>query len=177
MSVSLSGYHHSSDWMEAIVWSAWPCQWLYLNIAYHRFLRVIDAGSGCGSVGRAVASDTRDLRFKPHHQKSFIHQIIYQLYHRKDQNKWKRVREWPILRKKSNWCLLVLRENNLLLLITVSWCFAPPMSNNIVCFLREGPTFSFFSLCLQVFFTCKIYSVCGKCFLNSPTYIGSPSGL
>ena len=32
-------------------------------------------GSGCGSVGRAVATDTRDPRFKPRHRQSFIHRI------------------------------------------------------------------------------------------------------
>ena len=38
-------------------------------------------GSGCGSVGRAVGSDTKDPRFKPPHRQSFIYQIFYQLYH------------------------------------------------------------------------------------------------
>ena len=39
-------------------------------------------GSGCGSVGRAVASDTRDLQLEFRHRQSFI----YQLYNRKDEN-------------------------------------------------------------------------------------------
>ena len=46
-------------------------------------------GSGCGSVGRAVGSDTKDPRFKPPHRQSFIYQIFYQLYHRKDEIKEK----------------------------------------------------------------------------------------
>ena len=35
--------------------------------------------SGCGSVGRAVASDTRDPRFESRHWQNFFYQIIYQL--------------------------------------------------------------------------------------------------
>ena len=45
-------------------------------------------GSGCGSVDRAAASDTRDLHFKSSHQQNFI----YQLYNRKDKNKQKEAR-------------------------------------------------------------------------------------
>ena len=33
-------------------------------------------GSGCGSVGRAVASDTRDLRFETSHWQDFIMNIF-----------------------------------------------------------------------------------------------------
>ena len=32
-------------------------------------------GSGCGSVGRAVASDTRGSRFESSHQQTFIRNI------------------------------------------------------------------------------------------------------
>ena len=32
-----------------------------------------EQGSGCGSVGRAVASDTRDPRFKSSHRQNFIY--------------------------------------------------------------------------------------------------------
>ena len=42
-------------------------------------------GSGCVSVGRAVAYDTRDPRFKTRHWRNYI----YQLYIRKDKNKEK----------------------------------------------------------------------------------------
>ena len=42
-------------------------------------------GSGCGSVGRMVASDTRDLWFESRHRQN----CIYQLYNRKDKNKEK----------------------------------------------------------------------------------------
>ena len=33
---------------------------------------IIVVGSGCGSVGRAVASDSRGLRFKSSHRQKFI---------------------------------------------------------------------------------------------------------
>ena len=51
--------------------------------------------SGCGSVGGAVTSDTRDPRFKPRHRESFIYQIIYQLFHRKGGNKEKEAGNGP----------------------------------------------------------------------------------
>ena len=35
-------------------------------------------GSGCGSVGRTVASNTRDLRFETRHWQNLIYQFIYQ---------------------------------------------------------------------------------------------------
>ena len=35
----------------------------------------IRRGSGGGSVSRAVASDTRDPRFKSQHRKNFIYQL------------------------------------------------------------------------------------------------------
>ena len=52
-------------------------------------------GSGCGTVGQAVASDTKDPRFESRQQ----HNFIYQLYNRKDENKEKETREWSILKK------------------------------------------------------------------------------
>ena len=36
------------------------------------FKKLCMAGSGCGSVGRAVASDTRGPQFESSHQKLFI---------------------------------------------------------------------------------------------------------
>ena len=41
----------------------------------HACLRMIILGSGCDSVGRAVASDTRGLQFESSHR-----QILYYLY-------------------------------------------------------------------------------------------------
>ena len=44
--------------------------------------------SGCGAVGRMVASDTRDLRFESQHrQLSILNVHICQLQFRKDENK------------------------------------------------------------------------------------------
>ena len=57
-------------------------------------------GSGCGSVGRSVASDTRDLWFKSRHRQNFIYQIIYQLFNRKDKNKEKEAGNRPSSKKK-----------------------------------------------------------------------------
>ena len=36
-------------------------------------------GSGGGSVGTAVASDTRDLRFEFQHRQNFIYQLYIQI--------------------------------------------------------------------------------------------------
>ena len=46
-------------------------------------------GSGCGSVGRAVASDTRGPRFESDHWQNYILPLYRQLYW-KDKNKEKR---------------------------------------------------------------------------------------
>ena len=56
-----------------------------LQIVLADRFKVDQLGSGCGSVGRAVASDTRDLWFESRHQQNFI----YKLYNRKDENKEK----------------------------------------------------------------------------------------
>ena len=54
-------------------------------------------GSGCGSVGRAVASDTRDPQYKSRHRQN----IIYQLYNRKDRNKEKEAGNGPSLKREN----------------------------------------------------------------------------
>ena len=48
-----------------------------------KILRMKAMGSGGGSVGRAVASDTRDPQFKSQHLQNFI----YQLYIKKEKTK------------------------------------------------------------------------------------------
>ena len=54
-------------------------------------------GSGGGSVGRAVASDTRDLQFEYQHQQSFMYQF---LLNRKDKKEMeKEAGNGPSLRK------------------------------------------------------------------------------
>ena len=52
-------------------------------------------GSCCASVGRAVASDTRDPRFKSRHRQIVIHK----LYSRKDENKEREAGNGPSLKK------------------------------------------------------------------------------
>ena len=51
-------------------------------------------GSGCGSVGRVVASNSRGQRFESSHQQKFILNIYCQLYW-KDENKEKEARNGP----------------------------------------------------------------------------------
>ena len=55
-------------------------------------------GSGCGAVGREIASGTRDPRFESRHQQNFI----YQLYNSKDEYKEKEAGIGPSLKN----CLL-----------------------------------------------------------------------
>ena len=45
--------------------------------------------SGGGSVGRAVASNTRDLQFESSHQHTFIEIISFRQLYWKDENKEK----------------------------------------------------------------------------------------
>ena len=52
-------------------------------------------GSGCGSAGKAVAIDNRNLPFKPCHRPNFI----YQLYISKDKNEEKEDWNGPIKKK------------------------------------------------------------------------------
>ena len=55
--------------------------------------------SGCGSVVRAVASDTRDPWFKSRHQQNFI----YELYNGKDKNKEEEAGNGPSLKNPPCW--------------------------------------------------------------------------
>ena len=55
--------------------------------------------SGCGSVGRAVASNSRGLRFESSHQQKIILNVYCQLY-RKDENKEKEALIGPFLTEK-----------------------------------------------------------------------------
>ena len=56
----------------------------------------LSKGSGCGSGGRAVASDTRDPQFESQHLAKFNLPIVY--LNRTDENQGKRGQEWPILK-------------------------------------------------------------------------------
>ena len=53
-------------------------------------------GSGGGSVGRAVASGTRDPQFESQHQQSSIYQL---LLNSNDENKEKEARYGPSLKR------------------------------------------------------------------------------
>ena len=55
-------------------------------------------GSGCGSVGRAVASNARGPRFESSHRQKFIFNIYCQLYW-KDENKEKEAGTGPFFKK------------------------------------------------------------------------------
>ena len=67
-------------------WVQSPLFSFILTVTYHSIevhsssLRI----KSCGTVGRAVASDTSDPRFKSRHRQSFIHQLYNS---RKDENK------------------------------------------------------------------------------------------
>ena len=55
---------------------------------FHPFKRYHKAGSGCGAVGRAVASYTRDPQFESSHWQYYSPVL-------RDENKRKRDWEWP----------------------------------------------------------------------------------
>ena len=60
-------------------------------------------GSGCGSVGRAVASDTRGPRFESSHRQKFIYILnicLLSTVFWKDENKEKEAGNGPFLKKK-----------------------------------------------------------------------------
>ena len=73
------------DWLW---WESWPTRLqrlkfeaLQLNPMDRKIFKVWVSkknwGSGCGTVGRAVASDTRDPRFESQHRQKFICQLHY----------------------------------------------------------------------------------------------------
>ena len=70
-------------------------------------------GSGCGSVSRAVASDTRDLRFESRHRQKFI----YQLYNRK-RKKENKAGNGPSLKKHLTRWIKV----SMVIKFLSSWC-------------------------------------------------------
>ena len=64
---------------------------------------MMSVGSGCGSVGRAVASDTRGPRFESSHRRNFIMNMFTNNCW-KDENKEKEAENGPFFLKK--WCQL-----------------------------------------------------------------------
>ena len=69
-------------------------------------------GSGCGSVGRAVSSNTRGLQFVSSHRAKFILNIVYCQLYWKDENKEKEARNGPFLNKVWKWSGRFFDENN-----------------------------------------------------------------
>ena len=61
-------------------------------------VKIILGGSGCGSVGRAFASNSRGPRFEPSHWKKLYWTIQCQLYW-KDENKEKEAENGPFKKK------------------------------------------------------------------------------
>ena len=58
-------------------------------------------GSGCGSVGRAVASHSRSPRFKSSHRQKIILKIVYCQLYWKDENKEKEAGNGPYFLKNN----------------------------------------------------------------------------
>ena len=69
----------------------------------------MEQGRGCGAVGRAVASDIRDLWFESQHWRSFSKAYICQSQFRRDENKEKEAGIGPLKKRRSsgwqNWLL------------------------------------------------------------------------
>ena len=56
-------------------------------------------GSGCGAVGREVASDTSGPQFESSHRQSFYRAFVYCQLYRKDENKEKEAENGPFLKR------------------------------------------------------------------------------
>ena len=63
----------------------------------------------CGSVGRAVASDTRSPRFESSHRQNLLNICLLSTVFWKDENKEKRGREWPMF-WAAEYCLALLQR-------------------------------------------------------------------
>jgi len=73
-----------------------------INKFVKRYFKIILSGSGCGSVGRAVASDIRGPQFESSHWQKFIYILNFCLLstvYWKDKNKEKEAGNGPFLKK------------------------------------------------------------------------------
>ena len=61
---------------------------------------IMTSGSGCGAVGRAVASDTRGPRFESSHWQLLLNIYLLLTVCRKDKNKEKEAGNGPFLKKQ-----------------------------------------------------------------------------
>ena len=86
-----------------------------------KFSKTYIEGCGCGSVGRVIASDTRDLQFETSHRQNFILNI-FTVNCWNDENKEKSGRDWPLktlwlydaddLKYKIRWNVIVFYWND-----------------------------------------------------------------
>ena len=90
-------------------------------------------GSGCGSVGRAASSDTRDPRFESRHGQNFI----CQMYNRKDKNKEKEAWNGPLKNKNKK-----QGSSNLLIILQKDF----DSQGNLNCLLKNKKLPNFFFL-------------------------------
>ena len=70
-------------------------------------------GSGCGAVGRVVASDTRGPGFESSHRQLLLNIYLLLTVCRKDENKEKEAGNGPFFKKRSNCtttCALVIAD-------------------------------------------------------------------
>ena len=63
------------------------------------------SGSGCGSIGREVASDTTGPRFESSHRQLLLYQYFLLTICRKDENKEKEAGNGPFFEKTERWGL------------------------------------------------------------------------
>ena len=62
-------------------------------------VKLFEQGSGCGAVGRAVASDTRGPRFESSHRQLLLNIYLLLTVCRKDKNKEKEAGNGPFKKK------------------------------------------------------------------------------
>ena len=77
------------------VWRKWLKYSAYVWSSFDHFNNLC-LGSGCGTVGRAVACNTRGPGFESSHWQLLLNIYFLLTVCRKDENKKKRGREWPI---------------------------------------------------------------------------------
>ena len=74
-----------------------------------KIVQIVQMGSGCGAVGRAVASDTRGPGFESSHRQLLLNIYLLLPVCRKDENKEKEAGNGPFF-KKIFCCIEMKRE-------------------------------------------------------------------
>ena len=91
--------------LSAIIFKVYFCQdlkRLMIGVTATDLKLYLSEGSGCGSVGRAVAFDTRGQRFESSHRQKFIlilNTCLLSTVHWKDENKEKEAGYGPFFKK------------------------------------------------------------------------------